>query len=759
MKRIILELVIVASLFSCTKDKPKAAPSLTVGADNYSAISVVLKGKAKLEPPIASDLTVGFQYSKSAGILPSNSISVEAAEVTADYNYSTCITGLTPATTYYYRSYIRQNGQDAYGETMSFMTKDVSSLIKTLSASDIKATSATINARLDLTDVKYSNIDFGFYWGATDNDQNNKIKCERVENGAFSMSILELSHNTQYWFYPYVKLDNQELVGTVESFSTGSVPVERVVLDKDQVSLFSIGDTLTLKATVFPADATNKEIQWFSSNSLIATIDQHGMVRATDNGEAFITVMSRDQEKKDTCFITVAQRVLSISLNKTTLNLNEKETHSLVATVSPNNSANKEIRWQSSNNSIATVDSTGKVTAVSKGSTTIWAFATDGSEKRTSCSVNVSRLVSSLTFDKEEITIHNGESSSINAIILPSDASNMSLEWSSSNPVVATVSSNGLVRGVSRGVATITAKTKDGSEIQSSCTAEVKQYVTKIVLNQTNISLIVGEQSSISVSSTSPSNANDNTYTWSSSNDTIVTIDSFGQVTAVNAGKTTIIATANDGSGIKASCTVTVRNSIPPVGSVDLGLSVYWASYNIGASKIGDTGGYYAWGELATKSEYSWGTYKFSNRYEGPFSKYNSKSDYGPVDGKTILDPEDDIAHVLLGDNWRIPTEEEWSELIERCTWTNTSRVNSSGLSMSGYLVTGPNGNSIFIPRAGYKHNKQFLDNYKSCHYWSSSLGEASTSSAKCMKEDPAAYFWCGGAIRHAGLTIRPVTE
>ena len=140
------------------------ATSVTVEAKNVSAISAVLAGKANLSSTVASDLKVGFQYSKSASILPSNSTTIEATDADANYNYTTPITGLEPATKYYFRSFVRQNGQDTYGETKEFTTKDVTSLLETRDASGVEAAKAMLNAKLDLTDVLYNSLAYGFLW-------------------------------------------------------------------------------------------------------------------------------------------------------------------------------------------------------------------------------------------------------------------------------------------------------------------------------------------------------------------------------------------------------------------------------------------------------------------------------------------------------------------------------------------------------------------------------------------------------------------
>ena len=152
--------------------------------------------------------------------------------------------------------------------------------------------------------------------------------------------------------------------------------------------------------------------------------------------------------------------------------------------------------------------------------------------------------------------------------------------------------------------------------------------------------------------------------------------------------------------------------------AVDLGLSVKWASFNLGATKPEDYGDYYAWGETEPKENYSWSTYKFGTSSSGPFSKYNIDSSYGTVDNKTLLEQEDDVAHVKLGGSWRMPTYAEWTELRENCTWTWTTQNG-----VNGRLVTSKtNGDSIFLPAAGYRDVTYLYDAGSYGLYWSSEL-------------------------------------
>ena len=151
---------------------------------------------------------------------------------------------------------------------------------------------------------------------------------------------------------------------------------------------------------------------------------------------------------------------------------------------------------------------------------------------------------------------------------------------------------------------------------------------------------------------------------------------------------------------------------------VDLGLSVKWATCNVGASSPEDYGDYFAWGETTTKSTYDWSTYKYCNGSSSTLTKYNTDSYYGTVDNKTQLDLSDDAARANWGGAWRMPTDAELTELLEQCTWTWTTQ---NGI--KGYKVTSKsNGNSIFLPAAGYHRGSSLAFAGSDGYYWSSSL-------------------------------------
>ena len=187
---------------------------------------------------------------------------------------------------------------------------------------------------------------------------------------------------------------------------------------------------------------------------------------------------------------------------------------------------------------------------------------------------------------------------------------------------------------------------------------------------------------------------------------------------------------------------------------VDLGLSVKWATMNVGATTPEGYGDYYAWGETSTKSTYDWGNYFDTNDGYNKFTKYNNEG------GKTVLDPEDDAAHVNWGDSWRMPTLAECRELIDNCTWTLTTQ---NGI--NGYKVTsnkaGYTDRFIFLPAAGNRYDSGLYDVGFNGLYWSSSLYEYGSDGAWHLSIgldgrflDDYRYYY---SDRFLGLSVRPV--
>ena len=335
-----------------------------------------------------------------------------------------------------------------------------------------------------------------------------------------------------------------------------TVAVTGIALSQTTASIIE-GESITLIASVVPANATNQEVIWESSKPDIATVN-NGHVTGIKVGTSEITATTKEDAKKATCIVTVFPVAVSgVSLNKTSLTLRIGETETLVATVMPENATDKTVTWSVANSSIATVSSQGEVTALSVGSTTVTATSSDGTKKAT-CSVSVQPIdVLGISLNKTSLTLHIGETETLVATVMPENATDKMVTWSVANSSIATVSSQGEVTALSVGSTTVTATSSDGTK-KATCSVYVQPIdVSGISLNKTSLTLHIGETETL-VATVMPENATDKTVTWSVANSSIATVSSRGEVTALSVGSTTVTATSSDGTK-KATCSVYVQ--------------------------------------------------------------------------------------------------------------------------------------------------------------------------------------------------------
>ena len=192
-----------------------------------------------------------------------------------------------------------------------------------------------------------------------------------------------------------------------------------------------------------------------------------------------------------------------------------------------------------------------------------------------------------------------------------------------------------------------------------------------------------------------------------------------------------------------------------PVHAVDLGLpsGTLWADRNVGADAPEAYGDYFAWGETETKDNYAWSTYKWCNGSDRTQTKYCTNSSFGTVDNKTTLDLEDDAAYVNMGAEWRMPTLTEQIELLDNCTWEWTTQNG-----VYGRKVTGKNGNSIFLPAAGYRSSSYLYSAGSVGEYWLSSLYESYPSYAYRLYFYSDNCYWYRN-YRYVGQSVRAVVR
>ncbi len=324
------------------------------------------------------------------------------------------------------------------------------------------------------------------------------------------------------------------------------IPVTAITLNKNTLALEK-GKYETLVATVSPLNATDKTVTWSSSNTQVVSVDQNGLVIALASGSALITAKAGD--KTATCSVTVTVPVESITLSDATLTLVEEQSATLMATIYPADATDKTVTWSSNNVAVATVNN-GKVTAIKAGTATITATA---GNKTATCAVTVNKKyidVTSITLNKTTLPLTKGDSEILEATVNPSDATDKTVTWTTSNASVASVDQNGKVNAVGGGSATITAKAGDKT---ATCVVTVTVPVESITLDKTTLALFKGQDATLTAT-VNPVDATDKTVTWASSNTSVVTVNN-GKVTAVAAGNATITAKAGNKT---ATCSVSV---------------------------------------------------------------------------------------------------------------------------------------------------------------------------------------------------------
>ncbi len=353
--------------------------------------------------------------------------------------------------------------------------------------------------------------------------------------------------------------------------------VASVKLNKSAITLTS-GSTATLTATVLPTTALKKDVEWSSTNSVVASVDKNGKITANSPGSTTIIAKTVDGGLTAVCYVSVVTYAKEVQLNHSEISVYTGESLTLQATVYPENTSNKSLLWSSANTAVATIDSNGNITPIKAGQTTITATTTDGSGVKSTCVVKVLQHVNSISLGDGALILGVGETKQLQATILPSNASNKNIIWSTSDKEIVSINEQGVISALKKGSATITATSEDGGK-KASCDVEVRQYVTSIVLSTTSTTLALNETIQL-IASIYPEQANNNSVKWSSSNTAVASVDQTGFVTAKSSGTTTISASAQDGSGVVSNCSITVKQ---PVTSIELDSSS--CNLDLGSSK------------------------------------------------------------------------------------------------------------------------------------------------------------------------------
>ncbi len=331
-----------------------------------------------------------------------------------------------------------------------------------------------------------------------------------------------------------------------------------VKLNKTSASLY-VTQSTKLTATVLPSNAHNKNVTWTSSNSKVAVVDKTGKVTAVGSGSAVITAKTVLGGIEAKCTITVLKKVevTSLALSRAQGTVVKGGTYRITCAVFPENATFKGVTWTSSNTKVLTIDKDGIVKAVGAGKATITCRSVDNPRVIATCNVTVIVKATGVKLNYTKGSVYVGYTGTLTSTVLPSDATNKKVTWSTSNKAVATVDQNGKVTGVKTGTAVITCTTKDGG-FKASCTVTVKPVVkvTSVTLSKKSGTMYAGTYGQLTAT-VKPDNASIKKVLWHSSDTSVVKVSASGRVLAVKPGTAVITCSSYEG-GKSATCTVKV---------------------------------------------------------------------------------------------------------------------------------------------------------------------------------------------------------
>lgn len=551
--------------------------------------------------------------------------------------------------------------------------------------------------------------------------------------------------------------------------------VKSVYFGDDSHSAEENGKDYYLTAHVDPENAIIDKVEWTVSNPRSARIVEYDdsplecHVYPLLEGVASITITINDTISATHKLIVEAGEktypVTGVSLSSSSLAMEIGDTKTLTAIVVPSNATNKSVSWSSSNSAVASV-SNGVITAKSAGSATITVKTADGSKTAT-CNVTVKApevipgpepepiAVTGLTLSSESAEIATGNTYTIRYEVTPSNATNKSVTFSSSNTSVATVSSSGVVTAKAKGEAVITVTTLDGNFS--------KEFVVNVISVPASISAVSTMSTTATTADIMINLSGDLStisemgieYTESDNFDTtepqvrMIRVPASSQLTTLEGLKeeTTykyrvFILVDNDRTyGNEKSFLTKSSNKFKIAEAVDLGLpsGLKWSSWNMGASELGGIGGHYCWGDA-----------------EGEQTDFNAYANPSGADN-IIGNKKYDIATAQWGSSWRMPYRSEWEELFKYCK-EELIEMYVNGNKVQVKKMTGRNGNYILIPRAGYYRGTDLRSNGTQGFYWTGESSIPSKGERYYFTFSTAGSNW--SSIQHGAyrMNIRPVS-
>ncbi len=355
--------------------------------------------------------------------------------------------------------------------------------------------------------------------------------------------------------------------------------VTGITLDYASRAMY-VGETFRLTYSIKPSDSSNASVVWTSSNSSVVTVNNEGLLTARSVGTAVIILKTSDGGYMATCTVTVSRTATAVKLDVTKLTMSVGDYYYLETKLTPADSTETTLTWESSEAKVATVSKSGKVIAKSAGTAIIMVKTKSGSTGY--CTVTVLQPVTGISISSAEETIYVGDKLELEASVLPATADDQGVSWESSNEEVATVNSDGVVTGIGGGVAMISVTSDDGN-YKDYCMVTVEELITSITLNRTWYRLGLGKTYTLTAK-INGEKATNKQLEWYSSDSNILTVDEKGRIKGKKLGTATITVVATDGSEAEASCVVRVCRLVT---SIELNQSyitlVQGKSYNLKA--------------------------------------------------------------------------------------------------------------------------------------------------------------------------------
>lgn len=341
----------------------------------------------------------------------------------------------------------------------------------------------------------------------------------------------------------------------------------------DPVLVVLAGRSVNLNAVCTPEDANNRKISFTSSDVGIAKIEGN-RIRGVEKGECDLTVASvQNPEITETFHVLVINPVKKVQIDAGDKTVAAGDQKLLTAVITPDTASIQKVTWTSRKPAVATVDENGLVTGLAKGDVTIEARTTDGTNLAATVTIRVTQSVTEITLKQDELTLAVNRSATLNATVLPKEANNKKLNWTSSDETIATVGRDGKVTGKKAGICVITCTSDSNPTVSANAVVTVVQPVTKITFDSASgltFPIHTSQQLSWNVE---PYDASIKDVTFKSNHPEIATVDANGLVTGVKRGDARITATATDGSNRSAQIKVTITQ---PVEGVVLPQQLYY---------------------------------------------------------------------------------------------------------------------------------------------------------------------------------------